>query len=821
MEKVSAITNGLHFLSGGGEMGELIRETDWNLTALQDPEDWPQSLRTMVGVMLENPFGMYIAWGKDYIQLYNDGFRPILGSTKHPQALGNNSRETFKEIWHIMSPMFDGVMQGKAVRFPDFMLRLNRNGFAEECYFDFSYSPIRTEDGEVGGILVTVIETTNKKKTEEALKESEERFRAMADNIPNLAWMANADGWIYWYNKRWYEYTATTPEQMEGWGWQSVHDATELPRVLQKWQASIASGQPFDMIFPLKGADGRFRQFLTRVLPVRNQEDNIHQWFGTNTDITEQIEIEQSLKESEERFRRMAEATDILIGVGDETSNAIYFNKAWVDITGRPMEELLKFGWVDLVHPDDRDNYVNVYLTAFKKREPFTGEFRLLHKDGTYRWLLAKGPPRFNPDGTFAGYISSCVDITDRKNAEKAVREKEQNLRNTIIQAPVAMCIFKGPNHVVELANERMFELWGKPSEAIMNKPIFEGLPEARDQGFEALLDGVYTTGESFSAQGVPVTLPREGDLEVVYVNFVYEAYREVDGSVSGILAVAIDVTSQVTARQKIEEVVTERTKALENANNDLQKSNAELAQFAYIASHDLQEPLRKISTFSQMLEISIGNNLDDHSRNYFDKIKNSTSRMTTLIRNVLTYSELIKENELFMEVNLNQIVENIKTDYELLIEQKGAIIHCRDLPTLEAIPLQMSQLFGNIVGNALKFTRKNVKPVITITATKSSKEESHYLPFVKDSEYYKIQFSDNGIGFKKEYAEQIFNIFQRLHRKSEYEGTGIGLAMCKKIALNHHGDLNAIGSSEDGAVFNALLPVKQLKNKKMMNLSN
>jgi len=701
------------------------------------------------------------------------------------------------------------------------MLPLNRNGFVEECYFDFSYSPIRTEDGEVGGILVTLIETTNKKKTEEALKESEERFRAMADNIPNLAWMANADGWIYWYNKRWYEYTATTPEQMEGWGWQSVHDATELPRVLQKWQASIASGQPFDMIFPLKGADGRFRQFLTRVLPVRNQEDNIHQWFGTNTDITEQIETEQSLKESEERFRRMAEATDILIGVGDETSNAIYFNKAWVDITGRPMEELLKFGWVDLVHPDDRDNYVNVYLTAFKKREPFTGEFRLLHKDGTYRWLLAKGPPRFNPDGTFAGYISSCVDITDRKNAEKAVREKEQNLRNTIIQAPVAMCIYKGPNHVVEHANERMFELWGKPSEAIMNKPIFEGLPEARDQGFEALLDGVYTTGESFSAQGVPVTLPREGDLEVVYVNFVYEAYREVDGSVSGILAVAIDVTSQVTARQKIEEVVTERTKALENANNDLQKSNAELAQFAYIASHDLQEPLRKISTFSQMLEISIGINLDDHSRNYFDKIKNSTSRMTTLIRNVLTYSELIKENELFMEVNLNQIVENIKTDYELLIEQKGAIIHCKDLPTLEAIPLQMSQLFGNIVGNALKFTRKNVKPVITITATKSSKEESGYLPFAKDSEYYKIQFSDNGIGFKKEYAEQIFNIFQRLHRKSEYEGTGIGLAMCKKIALNHHGDLNAIGSSEDGAVFNALLPVKQLKNKKMMNLSN
>lgn len=268
-------SNDLYFLSGGGEMGQLIREKDWSKTPLGDPKDWPQSLCTAVGIMLNNPFGMYIAWGKDYTQLYNDGYRPILGESKYPHAVGISTIETFAEVWHIIGDMFDGVMAGKAVGFPDFMLPLNRNGFVEECYFDFSYSPILESDGKVGGVLVTVIETTNKKKAQEDLKESEQRFRAIADNIPNLAWMAEADGSIFWYNKHWYEFTDTNPEDMKGWGWQSVHDPDVLPSVLTKWKDSIATSKSFEMVFPLRSAAGEFRQFLTRVIPVFNKQGNL------------------------------------------------------------------------------------------------------------------------------------------------------------------------------------------------------------------------------------------------------------------------------------------------------------------------------------------------------------------------------------------------------------------------------------------------------------------------------------------------------------------------------------------------------------------
>jgi len=151
-----------HVLAGGGEMGALMRTIDWSKTAVGPVERWPQSLRTSLSILLETGFPMYIAWGKDFTQFYNDGYRPILGSTKHPAAMGISTRETFAEIWHIIGPMFEGVMRGTPVTVRDFLLPLDRHGFVEECYFDFSYSPIREETGVVGGVLVTVSETTRR-----------------------------------------------------------------------------------------------------------------------------------------------------------------------------------------------------------------------------------------------------------------------------------------------------------------------------------------------------------------------------------------------------------------------------------------------------------------------------------------------------------------------------------------------------------------------------------------------------------------------------------------------------------------------------------
>jgi hypothetical protein len=271
-----------------------------------------------------------------------------------------------------------------------------------------------------------------------------------------------------------------------------------------------------------------------------------------------------------------------------------------------------------------------------------------------------------------------------------------------------------------------------------------------------------------------------------------------------GVLAITIDVTAQVLARQQIEEVVKERTESL-------RRTNAELSQFAYITSHDLQEPARKISTFIEMLSNVIGDDIDPRAKNYLNKIDLSSKRMLTLIRDVLAFSQLSTSSYEFQNVDLNIVLHEIKNDFELLIDQKNCVIENDELPVVESIPLQMGQLFSNLISNALKFVRPGITGCLSIRSTFRGRELLAEFGHLKPSnQYCCLYFIDNGIGFSQDHAVQIFDIFQRLHSKSEYHGTGIGLAMCKKIVENHGGHIFASSSPGNGATFTVILPVTQ-----------
>ncbi len=268
---------------------------------------------------------------------------------------------------------------------------------------------------------------------------------------------------------------------------------------------------------------------------------------------------------------------------------------------------------------------------------------------------------------------------------------------------------------------------------------------------------------------------------------------------------------SEITSfSQKLEQKVKERTIELENANGELEivndklvRSNSDLEQFAYVASHDLQEPLRKIQIFTELAEKSKNT---EESKNYFEKIHASAKRMTDLIKAVLNYSRLSKTGDQFEEIDLNKTLKNVQTDFELLIAEKNAVIKTDELPVIEGIPLQINQLFMNLLNNSLKFSDK--LPVITITSRLLSENEVRQHEFLSASiRYVEIVFSDNGIGFEQQYAEQIFTIFQRLHDKKNYEGTGIGLALCKKIVENHHGFINVESELGKGSAFHIYLP--------------
>lgn len=395
-------------------------------------------------------------------------------------------------------------------------------------------------------------------------------------------------------------------------------------------------------------------------------------------DITDLKRVDQALRESETRFRTVANTAPVLIWMADQNRHCTFFNKGWLDFTGRTQEEEAGNGWIRGIHPDDLEKYMNLYATSSEARKTFYIEYRLRKHTGEYCWIASRGEPRYLPDGTFEGYIGSCTDINDAK----------------------------------------------------MNAAVLE---------------------------------------------------------------------------QRIEE----RTSALNDAIIQLERSNLELAQFAYVVTHDLQEPLRKVKTFTDRLMVKASRKLAEDEKTYLGKIKASADRMSGLIKDVLNYSILTRSAESFISTDLNAIAKHVLTDFELLITQKKAVFKIGNLPVIDAIHLQMNQLFNNLIGNSLKFTSPDVIPVICINASIADENEVKKYALLENKTYMKLTFSDNGIGFSQEYSEKIFEIFQRLNRNDEYPGTGVGLALCKKIITNHKGIISAESVPGKGAMFHIILPLK------------
>jgi light-regulated signal transduction histidine kinase (bacteriophytochrome) len=265
-------------------------------------------------------------------------------------------------------------------------------------------------------------------------------------------------------------------------------------------------------------------------------------------------------------------------------------------------------------------------------------------------------------------------------------------------------------------------------------------------------------------------------------------------------------------AKNSLEEIVHQRTLQLEEKNSELESRNKELASFTYAASHDLQEPLRKIQTFSdKILQTSPG--FPQNTQDLFRRIQSSVLRMKLLIENLLSYSRVEVSKPVFELTDLAAVLQEVKNDLLENIRNTSAVIDCPELPKLVVVPFQIQQLFDNIISNAIKFRKKDTPPQIVIEYAVVKGKNMPLFKTDLEKKYCYLCISDNGIGFDQQYAEKIFDIFRRLHGQSEYEGTGIGLAICKKIVETHKGFIHATGESGKGASFHIFLPFDEKEN--------
>jgi light-regulated signal transduction histidine kinase (bacteriophytochrome) len=292
-------------------------------------------------------------------------------------------------------------------------------------------------------------------------------------------------------------------------------------------------------------------------------------------------------------------------------------------------------------------------------------------------------------------------------------------------------------------------------------------------------------------------------------INSQGQAFFNEEGVAQRIVGASYDITLQRATEQELSRLVSLRTHELELANYDLQRSNANLQQFAYVASHDLQEPLRKIQSFSSLLQDQYTQAIDERGRDILSRIQHAGERMSALIRDLLNYSRISTRQQTFEPVSFQKILNDVIDTLDLRIQQTGTTINASNLPTVRGDESQLRQLFQNLLSNAMKFVLPDRPPVISITTAEVAAEDApaQLKRISQASTFIRVDVTDNGIGFDQKYADRIFQVFQRLHSQSQYAGTGVGLAICQRVAENHGGTITATSQPGEGTTFQIYLP--------------
>jgi len=409
--------------------------------------------------------------------------------------------------------------------------------------------------------------------------------------------------------------------------------------------------------------------------------------------------------------------------------------------------------------------------------------------------------PLRESDNIISGIKITVIDVTEKVEARKKIEESEKRFRSLTESIPQMIWETDEKGNAL-FASGKWIEYTGiEPNGEAEWKAIIH--PDDYEQNAR-IWNHSLTTGAAYKCD----VRVRGKDGYYRWHSVIGEPVYNKENNIIKWVGAFTDIHTDRAFTHELEKQVAERTQELEQNNIDLAKMNKELQSFAYISSHDLQEPLRKIQTFATQIMEREFERLSDHGKEKFRKMQNSAQRMQTLINDLLTFSRTNIQERKFEMASISSIMDEVKEDLGEILDQKQARIHIQEAGDLNIIPFQFRQLLYNLLSNSLKFSQPGLPPVISII---SEIRPANNLPeerLAKDTDYYHISITDNGIGFDQQYNEKIFEVFQRLHGRSEYSGTGIGLAIVKKIVENHHGFITAQGEVNKGARFDIYIPV-------------
>jgi PAS domain S-box-containing protein len=727
-------------------------------------------------------------WGRDDSVIG----KPVLEAI--PELLGQGFADRLEEVYDTGNTLSE---QSASTLF-------SRNGKLEQVFVDYVYKPMLNNETGVMGILVTGVDVTDKILARKSAEESEQQIRSFVENAPfpigvyvgremriQLANQAIMDTFGKGNDVIGKLYTDILPELKN----QEIFE--QIIKVFDTGIPYHAKNQRVDLVIDDLLQSYYFNYSFT---PLRDSKGNVYAVMNTAADVTDLNLAKSKIEESEQRFRTMVQQAPIAIGLtrgADMVFESI--NSPMLQLIGKTGDVIGK-PLLSVLPELSGQKIFEIIQEAYISGKPFQGyeiPASLLTGEMIEERYFNVAYTPLQDDGVTTAILHVATDVTVQvKNREK-MEAAELLIRNTAERLEMALeagdlgsyemtistgKIYSTPGYLANfgLQPDVMFDL---------EKLVSVILPEDRI-AMESAMKASIEEKKIHKAE-YRIHWP---DGTVRWIRTAGKPVYNEDGTPLKMVGITIDITEQKLFSEELTKQVKERTM-------ELQRSNEDLMQFAHVISHDLREPVRKIKIFTSRISDEYGNLLPPTGAVFLDKVQHSSNRMLDMIDGVLVYSTVTSTAETIEKVDLNKIVSDIETDLEIIIYQKNAVLTKKQLPVFDGASILIYQLFYNIINNALKFLKTDEPGRIVVSSEQFKSKGANFV---------RIIVADNGIGFDAEYRDKIFNTFTRLNSKDRYEGTGLGLALCKKIVERHGGTISADGVRNQGASFTVTLPLVQ-----------